>query len=113
LFNLSSSRQFKGSNKAGIFCRSDCGPIFKADGNNCELAALNEPFNGDKKCYSEANLPGFGIGCDSDGNNLLTNQKDGELFTITELEVWEILNVENLVLQEPVKIVKPSACKNQ
>jgi hypothetical protein len=88
LFNLSSSRQFKGSHKAGIYCRSDCGPVFKADGSNWELGAYG-PFNGDDKCISRANLPGFGIGVDADGNNLLTNKKDN-FFTITEIEVWEV-----------------------
>ena len=89
MFNLSSSRQFKGSHKAGIYCRSDWGPVFEANGNNTELGAWNEPFNGDNKCWSNANQPGFGIGRDADGNNLLTNQK-GTGFTITELEVWSV-----------------------
>jgi hypothetical protein len=88
LFNLSSSRQFKGSHNAGIYCYTDDGPIFIADGNYCELGA-GEPFNGDKKCVSYANQPGFGIGVDANGNNLLTNKK-GERFTITELEVWRV-----------------------
>jgi hypothetical protein len=101
LFNLSSSRQFKGSHKAGIRCRSDCGPVFIADDNYCELGA-GEPFNGDNECYSEANQPGFGVDRDADGNNLLTNKK-GVNFTITEIEVWQIVNVENLVLQKPVQ----------
>jgi hypothetical protein len=109
LFNLSSSRQFKGIKDVGIYCYTNCGPLFKADGKNCELGA-GEPFNGDNKCGSWANEPGFGIGVDADGNNLLTNKKDGENFTITELEVWQIVKVENLVLQEPKK---QSACKNQ
>jgi hypothetical protein len=44
---------------------------------------------------------------------MLTNKKKRE-FTITELEVWEVANVENLVLQEPVKVKKQkSDCKNQ
>jgi hypothetical protein len=88
LFNLSSSRQFKGSHKAGIECWSDCGPVFCTSGNYWELGA-SEPFNGDDKCYSRVNEPGFGIGGDADGNNLLTNKKDG-YFTITELEVWRV-----------------------
>jgi hypothetical protein len=99
LFNLSSSRQFKGSHKAGILCRSDCGPVFYADGY-WNLGA-GEPFNGDNKCYSYAIQPGFSIGRDADGNNLLTNKKDG-LFTITEIEVWEVtyivINYINLFL---------------
>ena len=109
MFNLSSSRQFKGSKDAGIRCRSDCGPVFITDSNYGELCA-RDSFNGDKNCESSANLPGFGIGVDADGNNLLTNKKDRENFTITEIEVWQIVNVENIVLQEPKK---QSACKNQ
>jgi hypothetical protein len=101
LFNLSSSRIFKGSNKAGIVCYTNYGPVFIADGNYGELG-VGEPFNGDYKCWSNANLPGFGIGVDVDGNNLLTNKK-GYNFTITEIEVWQIINVENLVLQKPVQ----------
>ena len=103
MFNLSSSRQFKGSDKAGIYCYTYCGPVFIASGifSKCELGAY-EPFNGDNKCGSYANQPGFGIGVDADGNNLLTNKK-GDYFTITEIEVWQIVNVENLVLQEPVQ----------
>jgi hypothetical protein len=30
---------------------------------------------------------------------MLTNKEDGK-FTISELEVWEVLNVENLVLNK-------------
>ena len=101
MFNLSSSRQFKGSHNAEIYCSTYYGPIFKADGNNWELGA-GQPFNGDNKCLSYANQPGFGIGVDADGNNLLTNKK-GDWFTITEIEVWQIVNVENLVLQKPVQ----------
>jgi hypothetical protein len=113
LFNLTSSRQFKGSNNAGIYCFTNCGPVFNANGYYFELYA-RESFNGDKNCDSSVNQPGFGIGRDADGNNLLTDKK-GEYFTITELEVWQIINIENLVLQEPVevKIVKQSGCKNQ
>jgi hypothetical protein len=33
---------------------------------------------------------------------MLTN-KEGREFTITEIEVWEIVNVENLVLKSAVK----------
>jgi hypothetical protein len=102
LFNLSSSRQFKGSHNAGIVCRGSCGPVFRADGIYWELGA-GEPLNGDKNCASRPNLPGFGIGRDADGNNLLTNKKEDENFTITEIEVWQIVNVENLVLQKPVQ----------
>ena len=48
---------------------------------------------------SWANYPGYSIGVDAAGKNTLTNSGD-ERFTISELEVWEIVNVENLVLQK-------------
>ncbi len=55
-----------------------------------DLAAANEPFNGENKCYSWANNPGYKIGKETDGvTNKLTRKKDGE-FTITELEVWSL-----------------------
>ncbi len=30
---------------------------------------------------------------DQNGNNMLTNKKDGEYFTITEIEVWEVSEI--------------------
>jgi hypothetical protein len=30
-----------------------------------------------------------------DNKNMLTNLKDNDLFTITELEVWEVKEIEN------------------
>ncbi len=54
-------------------------------------------FNGDNSCYSYANESGYCIGLEG-RKNMLTNNKDG-LFTISEIEVWEIINVENLVLK--------------
>ena len=56
--------------------------IYKA-----ELYA-EQPFNGNNKCVSIANLPGYRIGV-VDGVNMLTNQK-GDSFTISELEVWQV-----------------------
>jgi hypothetical protein len=50
---------------------------------------LSEPFNGDRKCKSKANLPGYRIPVDDGGINMLTNKKNGE-FTITEIEVWQV-----------------------
>ena len=73
------------------------GPAFGSEINYKELCALNEPFNGDNKCGSWGNKPGYCIGIEG-GKNMLTNNKDG-WFTISELEVWEIINVENLVLK--------------
>jgi hypothetical protein len=44
---------------------------------------------------------------------MLTNSKNeyGN-FTISELEVWEIVNVENLVLQKPDKLVLQEPVKH-
>ena len=99
LFNLSSSRLFKGSDKARINCYINCGPRFTSTSNDGELSATNEPLNENGGCYSCANKAGFSIGLDADGKNMLTNSKRGA-FTISELEVWEVVNVENLVLQD-------------
>jgi hypothetical protein len=88
LFNLSCCRQFP-SKRSGrdIYCRDDFGPYFRGDGY-VELSASNEPFNGDNKCLSYANKPGYGIPNEG-GVNMLTNKRDGK-FTISELEVWEV-----------------------
>ncbi len=77
--------------------RTDAGPAFGIKGNYGELCGFYEPFNGDNKCLSWGNKPGYCIGM-TGGKNMLTNNKDG-WFTISELEVWEIKNVENLVLK--------------
>jgi hypothetical protein len=87
LFNLSSSRQFTNTGKGGIWCSSGCGPLFGNEDSGGELCAW-EPFNGDRKCVSCANTPGYKIVIEG-GKNMLTNKYDGR-FTITELEVWEV-----------------------
>ncbi len=90
LFNLTRSRVFPSTAKGGIFCESNWGPTFDSGILNCtDLGALGEPFNGDGKCYSNANYPGYKIGVDASGVNMLTNKKD-KYFTITELEVWQV-----------------------
>ncbi len=81
-------------------CHPNSGPNFGTR-TSAELSAHNEPFNGDRKCYSVANKPGYGIPIEG-GKNMLTNKEDG-WFTISELEVWEIVNVENLVLKSAGK----------
>jgi hypothetical protein len=63
-------------------------------GNKDDELSAWEPFNGDGKCYSGANKPGYKIVIEG-GKNMLTNKEDG-YFTISELEVWEAVNVENL-----------------
>jgi hypothetical protein len=78
--------------------------VFGSIGNWGELRAC-EPFNGDGKCVSCAYQSGYKIVIEG-GKNMLTNYKDGN-FTISELEVWEVVNVENL----PKK--KEGNCTNQ
>jgi hypothetical protein len=58
-----------------------------------ELAAVYEPFNGTNHCVSNKGYTGYQIPIDSDYINLLTNKKNGT-FTITELEVWQIIFIE-------------------
>jgi hypothetical protein len=96
LFNLSSSRQFTNTGKGEIICYSGYGPAFGSEGNYGELRAC-EPFNGDGKCASWANESGYKIVIEGE-KNMLTNFKDG-YFTISELEVWEVINVENLEIK--------------
>jgi hypothetical protein len=89
LFNLSQQRHFPHSSQArcAIYCDSYRGPMFSG-GNAWELCACYEPFNGDTNCESFANYNGYLIPL-KDGKNMLTDKSDG-LFTIVELEVWEI-----------------------
>jgi hypothetical protein len=87
LFNLSSSRQFTNTGKGGIYCYSKSGPNFGNEETGGELGA-GQPFNGDGKCGSYANKPGYKIVLEG-GKNMLTNKEDGR-FTITELEVWQV-----------------------
>ncbi len=54
---------------------------------------MNEPFNGYGNCSSHANKPGYFIPLDGAGKNMLTNKLDGS-FTISELEVWEVVYLE-------------------
>ena len=85
VFNLSCERHFQNKGTGcEINCRNDLGPNFGS-----ELTALYEPFNGDGKCSSDANKSSYGIPKEGD-KNMLTNQEDGR-FTITELEVWEVI----------------------
>ncbi len=46
LFNLTSFRHFP-SLQGGIFSRSNYGPCFRGEGKYSELAAINQPFNGE------------------------------------------------------------------
>jgi hypothetical protein len=92
LFNLTCSRHFP-SKKTGkeIFCDKRYGPFFAGSDHN-ELSAY-EPFNGEENCTSVANGSVYGITVDDTGRNMLTNQKNVG-FTITEMEVWEVTEIE-------------------
>jgi hypothetical protein len=91
LFNFTTKKVFKCiRHDWAIKCRRGLGPCFGGG----ELVAEG-PFYGDNKCYSWANNPGYNIGMDSESRSMLTNLKYGfsekSLFTISELEVWEII----------------------
>ncbi len=92
LFNLSSSRHFPNTGKGGIRCRTNIGPSF-GNADKTDFNAWDDPFNGNNKCASMANCPGFCIGLEG-GKNMLTNQKNGR-FTISEMEVWEVTFIVN------------------
>jgi hypothetical protein len=91
LFNLTTRCTFKSlDHDAAIYCEKGYGPCFGSG----ELGISNQPFNGDNYCISNVILPGYHIGEDSEGRNMLTNLKCDQLtsfFTISELEVWEII----------------------
>ena len=95
LFNLTTQQLFKCQyHKWAIKCNKDKGPCF----GNGELLALLEPFNKDNACQSKANKDGYQIGMDKENINKLTTLKlvreygyDTCLFSINELEVWEII----------------------
>ena len=61
-----------------------------------ELTALLEPFNKENACRSWTNRSIYEIPRNSEGINMLTNQKcnglDNDLcyFTISEIEVWGV-----------------------
>jgi hypothetical protein len=75
-----------------IICGSEIGPTF---GHTTwyELSAFREPFNGNRNCRSKSGGNSYRIPVDKDGINMLTNNKDEE-FTITELEVWQVIYLE-------------------
>jgi hypothetical protein len=92
IFNVTTKKVFKCiKHDQAIKCGKGRGPCFGGG----ELAAF-EPFNGDSKCESWANNPGYNIGKDSESRSMLTNLKCVEYrlswawFTISELEVWEV-----------------------
>ena len=93
LFNLTTHTSFpcKYPSRA-ILCSKDNGPYFGLR----ELSAY-EPFNKENACSSYTNDSGYSIPRNSEGINMLTNQKcNGILFnevchfTISEIEVWGV-----------------------
>jgi hypothetical protein len=89
LFNLSCCRIFPNKRNGNeIEASRYAGPVF----GDCELLVVDEPFNADRNCGSNVNGKKFGIP-EEGGKNMLTNLKDRG-FTITELEVWEVTEIE-------------------
>ena len=93
LFNLTTRKLFECKKHEWAIKCGNYGPFF----GNYELVA-SEPFNGTNKCWSLANQDVYRIGIDSQSRSMLTNLKcekkygfDECRFTISELEVWEII----------------------
>jgi hypothetical protein len=90
LFNLSQEKVFKntGTGKE-IFCWNCYGPCF----GDSELKVCMGKFNEDENCVSYAYHEAYKIPLGDGRKNMLTNKENG-LFTITELEVWEVKYLE-------------------
>jgi hypothetical protein len=93
LFNLTTRQLFKSQDRyKAISYDNRCGPEF----GSAELTAT-EPFNGNNKCWAHINGAGYKIEMDSEKISKLTNLKFKYIgvytsnFTITELEVWEVI----------------------
>ena len=92
LFNLTTHTSFPCKYPSlAIICRKDRGPMFGI----IELSAWYEPFNKENACSSSTDIIGYGIPRNSEGINMLTNQKcrlyDSKcMFTISEIEVWGV-----------------------
>ena len=91
IFNLTTNQLFKVKDHSLAICS------FKNDGpviGETELSTFS-PFNGNYKCVSNANSNTYQIGMDSQGRNKLTNLKCDEngmsYFSISEIEVWEVI----------------------
>jgi hypothetical protein len=93
LFNLTTHTSFPCIDPSiAIWCTKDYGPYFGFWG---ELSAFYEPFNEENACRSYTNDSGYNIPRNSEGINMLTNQKCKEglgwcKFTISEIEVWGV-----------------------
>ncbi len=94
LINLTTRNAFKViDHTKAIICGKGWGPRF----GDAEFQAF-EPFNGNDNCWSYVNNAGYHITMDSESKSNLTNLKCkitlGDYFssfTISELEVWEII----------------------
>jgi hypothetical protein len=94
LFNLTTHTSFPCIKPSvAIRCRKYNGPCF-GDG---ELSASFEPFNKENGCISWTNDSVYKIPRNSEGINMLTNQKCNDyaltnlsFFTISEIEVWGV-----------------------
>ena len=90
IFNLTNFQKYKSqSGKNAIFCRRDKGPCFGDTQMGFDLGAETTPLN--LNCISKSRESPYLIQEDSDGRNLLTNLIDKNNFTISELEVWEVI----------------------
>ena len=72
-----------------IFCDKNRGPCF----GETELSAYYEPFNKKNACSSYAKRYNYCIPYNSEGINMLKNQKRESHycdFTISEIEVWGV-----------------------
>lgn len=87
LFNLSRFRHFPSQqSKLDIWHKREYGPVF-AGIENFELAQISE-----RLCISNYGYSGYNIPLDANGVNMLTNRQGNE-FTISELEVWEVIYI--------------------
>ncbi len=91
LFNVTHQRKFPHTEFNGL-CKSNKNTI-SFIGGIYELESRDEPLNGEGNFLSESKGKGYNIPLDKNGLNTLTNKKDGS-FTITEMEVWEVINTE-------------------
>lgn len=69
LFNLTHQEIYKcEAEQDAIWCSKECGPCF----GGMELAVIGSPFNGKRKCSSNAKEHKYKIGLDQEKKNNLT-----------------------------------------
>ena len=94
LFNLTTHTSFPCKKpRSALYCEKNRGPQF----GDFELAVRYKPFNSEKACCSYTNCDKYNIPRNSEGVNMLTNQKSNYRFdlnlfefTIKEIEVWGV-----------------------